>query len=52
MVPRLVVHKGAPSHSLCPFCGGLHKDFSKVESSGDPTLLAAGLLLLGGLLSG
>jgi len=28
MVPRIIMDRGSLSHSICPFCGGLHKDFS------------------------
>ncbi len=28
MVPRIITHRGSLSHSVCPFCGGTHKNFS------------------------
>lgn len=28
MVPRLRFYLGAPYESFCPFCGGLHKEFT------------------------
>jgi len=28
MVPRIIMDRGSLSHSICPFCGGMHKDFS------------------------
>jgi cold shock CspA family protein/predicted RNA-binding Zn-ribbon protein involved in translation (DUF1610 family) len=28
MVPRLMTFKGEPQKSLCPFCGGVYKDFN------------------------
>ena len=28
MVPRIVVRDGFAHHSVCPFCGRMHKDFS------------------------
>jgi cold shock CspA family protein len=27
MVPRLILYKGEPQKSLCPFCGGVYKNF-------------------------
>ncbi len=27
MVPRMVTYRGKPQKSLCPFCGGVYKDF-------------------------
>nr|WP_304952638.1 CFI-box-CTERM domain-containing protein [Xylophilus sp. ASV27] len=29
MVPRIVIDHGSIRHSLCPFCGGVYKDFTK-----------------------
>ena len=28
IVPRLVTYRGAPEHSLCPYCGSIVKNFS------------------------
>ncbi len=28
MVPRLITYRGSPKKSLCPFCGGVYKEFS------------------------
>lgn len=28
MVPRLITYQGSPEKSLCPFCGGVYKEFS------------------------
>jgi len=42
MVPRIITHQGSLSKSVCPFCGGTYKDFSKcfIASAvyGDPSL--------------
>ncbi|EGQ61868.1 cold-shock DNA-binding domain-containing protein [Acidithiobacillus sp. GGI-221] len=27
MVPRMVTYRGKPQKTLCPFCGGIYKDF-------------------------
>lgn len=29
MIPNLALANGAPERSFCPFCGGIHKDFTK-----------------------
>lgn len=29
IVPRLVIYRGMATHSLCPYCGGLHQQFVK-----------------------
>ena len=29
MVPRLITYQGSIEKSVCPFCGGTYKDFSK-----------------------
>lgn len=28
MIPRLITYQGNPQKSLCPFCGGVYKEFS------------------------
>ncbi|MEW5792639.1 MAG: cold shock domain-containing protein [Pseudomonadota bacterium] len=28
MIPRLITYRGSPEKSLCPFCGGVYKQFS------------------------
>lgn len=28
MIPRLITYQGNPQKSLCPFCGGIYKEFS------------------------
>lgn len=28
MVPRVIFGEGVPTHSICPFCGALHQDFT------------------------
>jgi|LSQX01.2.fsa_nt_gb cold shock CspA family protein len=30
MVPRIGFYRGTPDKSYCPFCGGVHKDFSAI----------------------
>ena len=32
MIPSLVLSNGAPERSFCPFCGVVHKDFTKPSS--------------------
>ena len=29
MMPRLIISQGSPSYSVCPFCAGVYKDFTK-----------------------
>lgn len=33
MVPRVVFSEGRPSHSICPFCGLLYKDFNPYDGA-------------------
>lgn len=53
MVPRLVTFKGQAARSLCPFCGGVHKDFTE-DKAGPGTVVLGGLVTaaLGALLGG
>lgn len=39
MVPRVVSKGGEPSHSICPFCGSLYKNF---QSDGNESAFAFG----------
>lgn len=32
MVPRIVLKGGEPSHSICPFCGDIYKNFQSNQN--------------------
>lgn len=49
MVPRLTTHDGYPQRSFCPFCGGIHRDFTLPPA---PTVAqTVGGAILGGALT-
>ena len=37
IVPRVVFRNGEPSHSICPFCGQMYKDFTPPEEPYEPS---------------